>query len=133
MSEAVRFGKGCFVHNPLRIVGDPDAKFHGVPPFGTQAGKLSQTLWQIFARCQAIVALTIKWQVCAKRQRPVALHPYTAPQHIRLGATLLPRSRRKVDSATCNIFQINAVAFSTLLNRLAAVVRSRTVAIHFSP
>jgi hypothetical protein len=37
-------------------------------------------------------------------------------------------SRRKVDSATNTIFQINAVAFSTFLKRLAAVVRKRTVA-----
>jgi hypothetical protein len=37
-------------------------------------------------------------------------------------------SCRNVDSATCNIFQINAVACSTSLNRLAAVVRNRTVA-----
>ena len=32
-----------------------------------------------------------------------------------------------MDSATCSSFQINTVAFSTFLNRLAAVVRSRTV------
>src|SRR4029079_4901759 len=44
------------------------------------------------------------------------------------GSNSAPLSRRKVDSATCNSFQINAVAFSTFLKRLAAVVRSRTVA-----
>ena len=52
---------------------------------------------------------------------------YCAPAYT-AGSNSAPLSRRKVDSATCNIFQINAVAFSTFLKRLAAVVRSRTVA-----
>src|SRR6185295_19413404 len=44
------------------------------------------------------------------------------------GSNSAPLSLRNVDSASCNSFQINAVAFSTFLKRLAAVVRSRTVA-----
>ena len=52
---------------------------------------------------------------------------YCAPAYT-AGSNSAPLSRRKVDSATCNSFQINAVAFSTFLKRLAAVVRSRTVA-----
>src|SRR5215813_8866469 len=52
---------------------------------------------------------------------------YCAPAYT-AGSNSAPLSRRKVDSATCNSFQITAVAFSTFLNRFAAVVRSRTVA-----
>src|SRR4029434_7206264 len=52
---------------------------------------------------------------------------YCAPAYT-VGSNSAPLSRRKVDSATCNTFQINAVAFSTFLKRLAAVVRNRTVA-----
>jgi hypothetical protein len=37
-------------------------------------------------------------------------------------------SRRTVRSAIRSVFQMTAVAFSTRLNRLAAVVRSRTAA-----
>ena len=43
---------------------------------------------------------------------------YCAPAYT-AGSNSAPLSRRNVDSATCNIFQINAVAFSTFLNRLA--------------
>src|SRR5262249_42717399 len=52
---------------------------------------------------------------------------YCAPAYT-AGSNSAPLSRRKVGSATCKIFQITAVAFSTFLKRLAAVVRSRTVA-----
>src|SRR5262249_25186039 len=66
----------------------------------------------------------ILWGVLVIRCRPST---YCVPAYT-AGSSSAPLSRRKVDSATCNIFQINAVAFSTFLNRLAAVVRSRTVA-----
>src|SRR5262249_2556283 len=52
---------------------------------------------------------------------------YCAPAYT-AGSSSAPLSLRKVDSATCNIFQINAVAFSTFLKRLAAVGRNRTMA-----
>ena len=44
------------------------------------------------------------------------------------GNNSAPLSRRNADSATCNTFQIIAVAFSIFLNRLATVVRNRTAA-----
>jgi hypothetical protein len=46
---------------------------------------------------------------------------YCAPAYT-AGSSSAPLSRWNVDSATCKIFQITAVAFSTFLNRLAAVV-----------
>jgi len=46
---------------------------------------------------------------------------YGAPTYM-ASTNSAPLSLRKVDPATCNIFQINAVAFSTFLKRLAAVV-----------
>src|SRR5262245_66671256 len=52
---------------------------------------------------------------------------YCAPAYT-AGSSSAPFSHRNVDSATCKIFQINAVALSTFLKRLAVVVLSRTVA-----
>jgi hypothetical protein len=52
---------------------------------------------------------------------------YNLPRHT-ASRNSAPLSRRKVDSATCNIFQINTIAFFTFSKRLVAVVRSRTVA-----
>jgi hypothetical protein len=46
---------------------------------------------------------------------------YGAPAYT-AGSNSAPWSRRNVDSAICNTFQISAVACSTFLKRLAAVV-----------
>lgn len=58
--------------------------------------------------CCLLLLRCIPWVYC-----PPA---YTA------GSTSAPLSRRKVDSATCRIFQISTVAFSTFLKRLAVVL-----------
>ena len=87
----------------------------------------------LYARSAASVnqhAVAVKGQA-ARGCRVLALSrmpsTYCAPAYT-AGSNSAPLSLRKVDSATCKIFQINAVAFSTFLKRLAAVVRSRTVA-----